>query len=142
MNNLGRKVRELKDAEISLIRKWRDDGVKQAEIASRLGVAQSTVSYQLKKISSASLASSAASRGRKRCTSPETDSLIVKKAKENRFISAPRITNYVLKATGTVISKNTVHRRLSSNGIHARAPRRVPLISKVNREKRERACRE
>ena len=142
MKNLKGKTRELKDAEISLIRKWSDEGIRQAEIASRLGIAQSTVCYQLKRTRSIANASSVSARGRKKCTSTATDSFIVNKAKENRFLSAPKIVNCVLNATGTIISKDTVYRRLSSNGIFARAPRKVPLISKLNREKRERACRE
>ena len=81
-------------------------------------------------------------RGRKRQTCTETDSLIIKKTKDNRFISAPKIANAIHTETGNKVHPKTVKRRLSEYGITARSPRKVPLISQVNRQRRVELCKQ
>lgn len=131
-----KKVRELSSEEIKLIRKWSDDGVKQVEIASRLDISQSTVSYQLKMALKSNSAFSKSRRGRKKITTEYIDQKILEKVDGDRFISGRKISTSLQNEMGIKVSPKTIKRRISLEGFKARSPRKVPLITELNKKKR------
>jgi len=76
-----------------------------------------------------------AGRGRKKLTTPKTDSRISRMALSNRRASAGDI-NKLLKDAGVNVSDRTVRRRLVTVRLRARVARKKPFLNVEQRQKR------
>ncbi|XP_037821145.1 uncharacterized protein LOC119610115 [Lucilia sericata] len=61
---------------------------------------------------------------------------IVRNVRKNPTASDVKISEEISQTSGINVSASTVRRALNANGLHGRAPRRKPLISKVNQKRR------
>lgn len=72
-------------------------------------------------------------RGRKRATTKKEDSRIVRLSKKQPFLSSKQIQG----SLNLTVTCSTVRRRLIEANLHARSPRKVPLLSKKNIKQRK-----
>lgn len=80
----------------------------------------------------------AETRGRKSKTSQKMDRRIVNMVKKDPFISSSEIKQNL----NLDIDASNVRRRLLRNNLYARAPRKVPLLTKKNVQKRLKFARD
>lgn len=71
-------------------------------------------------------------RGRKRKTSARFDQRLVRLSKNNPFMSSSSLKNELCAS----VTSRTIRNRLQEVGLMGRSPRRVPLLSKKNIQKR------
>ncbi|GFW14794.1 transposable element Tc1 transposase [Trichonephila clavipes] len=82
------------------------------------------------------------SSGRPRGTTPADDRYIVLQARRNRRQTAGEIARHTTQATGRMISRFTVARRLYGGGLFARRPVRCVPLMPAHRRRRSLWCRE
>ncbi|GFW71322.1 transposable element Tc1 transposase [Trichonephila clavipes] len=82
------------------------------------------------------------SSGRPRGTTPADDWYIVLQARRNRRQTAGEIARHTTQATGRLISRFTVARRLHGGGLFARRPVRCVPLTPAHRRRRSLWCRE
>jgi transposase len=78
---------------------------------------------------------------KKRVTSRQDDSIIVRKSLKNRRLSSKDISADMAEA-GVKVSARTVRRRLCSAGLKARIPRKKPFLNTAQRMKRVKWCKD
>ncbi|GFV90697.1 transposable element Tcb1 transposase [Trichonephila clavipes] len=79
---------------------------------------------------------------RVRSTTPAEDRYIVLSAKRNRRTTAQQVANQFLAASGKLISRKTVARRLRGGGLYARRPVVCVPLTRQHRTARLQWCRE
>ncbi|GFX67338.1 acyl-CoA synthetase family member 2, mitochondrial [Trichonephila clavipes] len=104
----------------------------QLEVSEEIGIAQSVISRLWQRFQDDSNVSRCYSTGRPRVTTPNEDRYIylAVTAKRNRRSTASDLSRQLSSAIGTIVSRQTVHRRLGYIGLYARTPVRcVPLTA-------------
>ncbi|GFU20042.1 HTH_Tnp_Tc3_2 domain-containing protein [Trichonephila clavipes] len=113
-----------------------ESGRTQLEVSEELGIAQSVISRLWKRFQDDGNMSRCYSTCRPRVTTPNEDRYIyiyiylTVTAKRNRWSPATDLSCQLFSATGTIVSRQTVYRRLGHIGLYARRPVRcVPLTA-------------
>jgi transposase len=133
MNESGKKP-ELSYSKKELILRWTNEGVIQKEIAKRLGIAESTVSYTLKNSVNGTPVSKKSLCGRKKALTDKEIMRVREVVEKDRWISGPKLANKVKRDLGKKISAKTAKRYIKTDGLKICTPRKVPLISNKNRK--------
>ncbi|GFW04683.1 transposable element Tcb1 transposase [Trichonephila clavipes] len=115
---------------------------KITDVAREFDIAHSVVSWLWKSFKTTGMCSRRRGGGRVRSTTPAEDRYIVLSAKRNRRITAQRVANQFLAASGKQISRKTVARRLRGGGLYARRPVVCPPLTRQHRTARLQWCRE
>lgn len=110
-------------------------GISQADIAKHINCHQSSVSRVISKYHNHRTVQRLAGSGRKKITSERTDRMIKLSVDRNKGTNSKRI-KFDLSVADIEVSRETIRRRLRSQGYRARTRRIVPMISKNNKKKR------
>jgi DNA-binding CsgD family transcriptional regulator len=116
--------------------RWKQEGVTQKEIAKRLNVSESTVSYNLKRIYMNDFSNKRYLCGRKTSLTKSEMEKINEIVEGNRRLSGPKIANIVKREMTKEISSKTAKRYIKLRGFKAATAKCVPYISEVNKKKR------
>ncbi|GFV91708.1 transposable element Tcb2 transposase [Trichonephila clavipes] len=105
-----------------------EEGRSVTSVAAEFGIAHSIVSRLWRQYQTTGTAFRGFSSGHPRGTTPADDRYIVLQARRNRRQTAGEIARYTTQATGRLISRFTVAKRLHGGGLFARHPVQfVPL---------------
>ncbi|GFW32061.1 transposable element Tcb1 transposase [Trichonephila clavipes] len=105
-------------------------GLTQLEVSEKFGIAQCVISRLWQRFQDDGNVSRCYSTGRPRVTTPNEDRYLAVTAKRNRLSTASDLSRQLSSATGTIVSRQTVYRRLGHIGLYARRPVRcVPLTA-------------
>lgn len=111
-----------------------EEGYSQRQIATRIGCSQRSVSGILKKHKDGGCIRDKKIPGRNRKTTRREDSIVVRKSKSNRFITAPLIKSEIKLEYGLELSVSTTQRRLREAGLFGRKPRRKPKLTPAHKK--------
>jgi len=126
----------LTDTERLLILKWKNEGLKQLEIAARLNITPRRVTYVLQNYNNEDFKSKKTNCGRKRIFSNKDIGELNRIINEDRFISGTKLASIASNRLGKQVSPKTVKRYANLLGFEAVTPRKVSLISKKNKKLR------
>jgi transposase len=118
------------------ILRWKNEGIKQKEIAARLKVAECTICRVLRRNNNNDFSCKRSRSGRKKTLTEGEIKVIQAEVEKNRGISGPKLSEYVKREIKKNISPKTAKRYIKLEGFKAATARRVPFISKINKEKR------
>ncbi|GFS86316.1 transposable element Tcb2 transposase [Trichonephila clavipes] len=99
-----------------------EEGRSVTSVAAEFGIAHSIVSRLWRQFQTTGTAIRGFSCGRPRGTTPADDRYIVLQARRNRRQTEGKIAGHTTQATGRLISRFTVARRLHGGGLFARRP--------------------
>ncbi|GFV93829.1 transposable element Tcb1 transposase [Trichonephila clavipes] len=119
-----------------------EEGRSVTSVAAEFGIAHSIVSRLWRQFQTTGTAIRGFSSGRPRGTTPADDLYIVLQARRNRRQTAGEIARHTTQATGRLISRFTVARRLHGGGLFARRPVRCVPLTPAHRRRRSLWCRE
>ncbi|GFW68284.1 transposable element Tc1 transposase [Trichonephila clavipes] len=119
-----------------------EEGRSVTSVAAEFGIAHSIVSRLWRQFQTTGTAIRGFSSGRPRGTTPADDRYIVLQARRNRWQTAGEIARHTTQATGRLISRFTVARRLHGGGLFARRPVRCVPLTPAHRRRRSLWCRE
>ncbi|GFV96417.1 transposable element Tc1 transposase [Trichonephila clavipes] len=119
-----------------------EEGRSVTSVAAEFGIAHSIVSRIWRQFQTTGTATRGFSSGRPRGTTPADDRYIVLQARRNRRQTAGEIAIHTTQATGRLISRFTVARRLHGGGLFARLPVRCVPLTHAHRRRRSLWCRE
>ena len=134
MNLNKRKM--LSNSDRLLVLKWKAEGIKQVEIANRLGVTPRCVSYVLKTYSNDDFNSKKSNCGRKPILCHKELSELNKVISADRFTTGTKLAMTAGNIFHKAISPKTAKRYANYLGFQAMTPRKVALLSKKNRNAR------
>ncbi|KFM70164.1 Transposable element Tcb2 transposase, partial [Stegodyphus mimosarum] len=97
-------------------------GPTQLEVSDELAITQSVISRLWQQFQDDGNVSRRYSTGRPRVTMPNENRYLAVTAKRNRRSTTSDLSRQFSSATGTTISRQTVHRRLGQIGLYARRP--------------------
>ena len=123
--------------------RWRaigrmEAGQSQADVARWLNVHRSVVSRMWQQFVEAENVSRRPGQGRPRVTTQREDRYLTIRARRNRLRTARPLASDLTASTGTVVSRQTVYRRLQQGGLYCRRPAVcVPLTRDQKRRRRE-----
>lgn len=120
----------------NLIVKLREDGKSYGEIAKTVKKCRATIQSIIKKYEETGNSCNQPRSGRPKVLNNREIRLLIKKVKKDPKKSAPTLAAELATETNKRVHAETVRRILRCNGFHGRTPRRKPLISKVNQQKR------
>ncbi|GFY36390.1 transposable element Tcb1 transposase [Trichonephila clavipes] len=115
---------------------WEEEGRSMTSVASEFGIAHSIVSRLWRQFQTTGTDIRGFSSGRPRGTTPADDRYIVLQARRNRRQRAGEIARHTTQATGRLISRFTVARRLHGGGLFARRPVRCIPLTPAHRRRR------
>lgn len=113
---MGRK-QEIGTEKRAVIVALHHEGYSSRTIATKVGVAQSTVVYTLQRFKQTGANASVLRSGRPRVTSYREDQFICVQSKRQRTRTAPEIREEVNNMRAAPISVSTVQRRLREQGL-------------------------
>ncbi|GFS54682.1 transposable element Tcb2 transposase [Trichonephila clavipes] len=119
-----------------------EEGRSVTSVAAEFGIAHSIVSRLWRQFQTTGTAIWGFSSGRPRGTTPADDRYIVLQARRNRRQTAREIARHTTQATGRLISRFTVARRLHGGGLFAGRPVRCVPLTHAHRRRRSLWCRE
>ncbi|GFV42050.1 transposable element Tcb2 transposase [Trichonephila clavipes] len=119
-----------------------EEGRSVTSVAAEFGIAQSIVSRLWRQFQTTGTAIRGFSSGCPRRTTPADDRYIVLQARRNMRQTAGEIARHTTQATGRLISRFTVARRLHGGGLFARRPKRCVPLTPAHRRRRSLWCRE
>ncbi|GFW25850.1 transposable element Tcb1 transposase [Trichonephila clavipes] len=105
-------------------------GRTQLEVSRELEIAQSVLYGLWKRFQDDGNVSRCYGTGRFRVTTPNEDRYLAITSKRNRRSTSSDLSRQLSSATGTIVSRQTVYRRLGHIGLYARRPIKcVPLTA-------------
>ncbi|GFW91906.1 HTH_Tnp_Tc3_2 domain-containing protein [Trichonephila clavipes] len=119
-----------------------EKGRSVTSVAAEFGIAHSIVSRLWRQFQTTGTAIRGFSSGRSRGTTPADDRYIVLQARRNRRKTAGEIARHTTQASGRLISRFTVARRLHGGGLFARRPVWCVTLTSAHRRRRSLWCRE
>lgn len=125
--------RRLQPIQLEQIIRWITEGLTQRDVAVRLDCSQSVVNRAWNRYVTNTTAAYIHSGGRQRSTIPAEDRYLQLTARRNPTFSASRINRSLRNATGTIISNQTVRRRLHNIGLRARRRASHPDLNREHR---------
>ncbi|GFU45807.1 HTH_Tnp_Tc3_2 domain-containing protein [Trichonephila clavipes] len=103
-------------------------GRTQLEVSDELGIAQSVISRLWQRFQDDVNVSRCYCTGHPRVTTPNEDRYLAVTAKRNRRSTSSGLSRQLYSSTDTIVSRQTVYRRLGHIGLYARrSVRCVPL---------------
>lgn len=120
----------------NIIIKLRKENKSYGKIAEIMKKSRATVQSIIKKYESTGTVLNEKRSGRPKVLSNRDVRMLLKNVKKNPKKSAPTLAIELASCTRKTIHPENVRRILRSNGYHGRTPRRKPLISKCNEQKR------
>ena len=122
------KTKELTGFQKGQIFALFEENVSKREIARRLGIAESSVRYNLKKKAETGSMKNAHRSGRPKVMTAAEERNLVVRCKRSPFKPATHLRQDVLSATGKTAGISTVRKVLADNDLSAYRPRSVPLL--------------
>lgn len=119
-----------------------DEGRSLTSVAQEFGIDKSVVSRAWKAFQMTGTAVRKVGGGRPRKTTASDDRYIVVQAKRDRNQTAGNIAQQLRTATGRLVSRFTVARRLHKGGLFARRPERCIPLTAAHRRHRLQWCQE
>lgn len=110
-------------------------GIRQVDVAERIGVSQSVISRLWKRFrESGSPAEQHPGRGRS--TTAAQDRFLVLSARRQPTITAPELVTELQRAHNVTVGRDTIRNRLHEANLRSRRPLRCPPLSRGNRAAR------
>jgi transposase len=113
------KRESLSESERSLIFKWKEEGIIQKEIASRLSVSEECVSYVLKNYTKDNMTNRMHLTRRKRLLNEDEIKRVQVLSENNKQISAQKLVLWVQNEIRKEVWPKTIKIYLASNGVKA-----------------------
>lgn len=117
------------------------EGKSMSEVGKTVGKSKSSVQYVINHYGETGTIKNKPRSGRPKLLSDNTKRYIVRKIKANPKLSAPKIVDELSLNLSVNVSNSTVRNVLRENNYHGRTARRKPLISEINRKKRQEFAR-
>ena len=114
------------------VQAFRGLGLNNSEIARRLRCSRKKVINAINLFNDTGSLSNKKRKSRERKTIPREDAAIVRIAKLNPFVGAPKIKEQIAQNLKLDLSVSTVKSRLRENKLFGRVARKKPLVSKRN----------
>lgn len=133
---MGRKGKEITEAEKKIIISLHKKKKSLREIGQILNRSFATIQYIIKKFKNDGSTANVGRSGRPKKLTERERYAIRREIQKNPKISAPKLVGIIQQAFNKHVSTDTVRRVLHSEGFKARVARKKPLINKVNRLKR------
>lgn len=130
------KESQLSEASRGQIILLHKQGLSQVKIAKTIKCSRCAVQNTIKRYRTTGRYRNLPKSGRRRITSVREDRLIERISLQNRHKSAVAISAELREQRNAPISVHTVRRRLRAANLHARKPRRKPLLSQKHRTER------
>lgn len=111
-------------------------GLSQVKIAKTIKCSRCAVQNTVKRFEQTGSYRNLPKSGRKRVTTLRDDRLIERTALRDKHKAAEKIASELREQHNTVVSVRTVRRRLEDSNLHARRPRRKPLLTEKHRKQR------
>ncbi|RHY41072.1 hypothetical protein DYB30_011181 [Aphanomyces astaci] len=118
-----------------VISKHKSD-LSYSQIAKELDIPKPSVKSIMKAFKKTGLVRSAPRTGRPRVTTPHENCIIVPAVKQNRRLSVETLQETFAVFHDKDISLATIRQRIRETGLHGRAARKKPYLSKANKKKR------
>jgi transposase len=119
-----------------MIIRWSSEGYTQVKIAELCKISQSTVNNILKHQVNGEPLSKKHFSGRKKVLTDMEIKKFQGEVEKNRDISGPKLAKKIERETGKKVSPKTAKRYIKAVGLKLAVPRKVPLISEINKKKR------
>ncbi|GFV29199.1 acyl-CoA synthetase family member 2, mitochondrial [Trichonephila clavipes] len=107
-------------------------GRNQLEVSEELGIAESVISRLGQRLQDDGNVSRCYSTDQPRVTTPNEDRYLAGTAKRNKRSTASNLYRQLSSATGTIVSRQTVYRRLGHIGLYARRSVRCVLLTSTH----------
>ncbi|CAG2213846.1 unnamed protein product [Mytilus edulis] len=138
---MGRKGKELTSDQKSRLAALNDAGYRKSEIVKLTGIKQSTVYSFLKRYEHRGDIENIRRTGRPKSFHDRDMRKLSRCVKKHRRKSLSEITNIFNESIDRPFSKQTVERKLHSDGFHKRSVKKKNRIREVNKKKRVAYCR-
>ena len=112
------------------------EGIKQGAIAAHVGLTRATVNRILKRHAATGSLVPGKFSGAPRKTTPRQDRALLRMVRQDRFLSARRLTARMRNLYGMRAGRTTVNNRLLSRGYRAYRPTTQPLLTANHRRLR------
>lgn len=103
------------------------------KIAKMLNIPRDTIGSIIRKFKAKGTVETAPGRGRKRILSATAVRYLRRKVEKNPCVTAEELKKD-LSDVGTEVSAQTIRRTLRNEDLHARTPRRTPLLTSKNKK--------
>lgn len=137
---MGKKVAEVSiPVRDLIIQSWKntENGpISERKLSNMFNIPKTTVHDIIQKFKNMGSVANLKGRGRKPILSTREVRQIVRKVKENPFVSAPKLSEMAGSEFGKKIGPKSIQRILNNNEFHGRRPQKKPYISKKNQIKR------
>ena len=105
------------------------------KIAKMLNIPRDTIGSIIRKFKAKGTVETLPGRGRKKMLTLTAVRYLKRRVEKSPRVTAEELRKY-LSDVGTEVSAQTIRRTLRNEGLHARTPRRTPLLSPKNKKSR------
>lgn len=119
-----------------LIIKFHKEGKSLREIASIISRSHNTVKKIVDKFKLSGKLENRPGAGRPKRLSEKEIRSVVRAVRQDPATSAVKVSEELSRKSGVKVSASTIRRALHNNGLFGRIPRKKPLISKTNQQRR------
>lgn len=134
--------RNLNEPECAVVVALHEEGYRQAQLAQRFDVTQSSISRILKRYEETGRNSRRRGQGRRKVTNHRQDRFIRLRALRQRFTTSTLIQGEFVERYNFAISQSTISRRLRQSGLRPRKAATGPLLTRDHRRGRLEFARE
>ena len=108
-------------------------GASRVDIARQHGITRGEVSRLIRKWHETGTVCDRPRSGRPRKSTRREDRLLLRMARQNRFLSANHLRNTWQQHLGVRVSREMVNKRLLAGGYKSRRPRRQPKLTRAHK---------
>ena len=134
--------KELSAEQKEIIMSLSNNGYSSYKIQDLTNINSRTIQTFLKRVRERGNIENKQQSGGKKKTTARDDRVLFRRVKGNRKQTLKDLTSRFIYRTGYNVSERTVRRRLSSDGYRRCAVSKRITISRVNKERRKRFCRQ